>query len=356
MRVKIPHVVRDKDRHDNIRLYFRRDGRKIRLRGPEGSPEFFEDYRRALAGLVVLPNRASTQTSSGRPVTMHELIQAYYRAAAFKTLNKRTQYVRRLILERFCKNNGDGEKPFASLEVANLRVRRDVMADRPEAANGLIKALRQVFAFAMKYELHSQNPAAQVEYLQSSADGIRAWMIEDVDQFKAAHPVGTMARLVLTLALHTGQRKSDLIRLGPRNIRTDNSGTWIHLVQQKNNERNPVRLDLPLQPELKRILEVTQTGDETFIITEFGKPFSEGGFGNRFRRWCDAAGLTGLSVHGLRKTASAFLAEAGCSELEIMAVTGHRTSKEVLRYTRTANQRLRAENAFAKTQLIQKEQ
>ena len=42
------------------------------------------------------------------------------------------------------------------------------------------------------------------------------------------------------------------------------------------------------------------------------------------------------------------LAELGASENEIMAVTGHRTSKEIIRYTRGARQRTLAENAFAR--------
>ncbi|WP_222435323.1 tyrosine-type recombinase/integrase [Puniceibacterium confluentis] len=51
-------------------------------------------------------------------------------------------------------------------------------------------------------------------------------------------------------------------------------------------------------------------------------------------------------LHRLRKAAAARLAELGCSEHEIMAITGHRTSKEVTRYTRAARQKTRAERAL----------
>ena len=46
-----------------------------------------------------------------------------------------------------------------------------------------------------------------------------------------------------------------------------------------------------------------------------------------------------------RKAAAARLAEQGCTEFEIMAITGHRTSKEVTRYTRaeSALKRMTAE-------------
>jgi integrase len=60
------------------------------------------------------------------------------------------------------------------------------------------------------------------------------------------------------------------------------------------------------------------------------------------------------SVHGLRKAAAARLAELGCTEFEIMAITGHQTSKEVTRYTKAASQRTRAEAAFKKMGAEQK--
>ena len=48
----------------------------------------------------------------------------------------------------------------------------------------------------------------------------------------------------------------------------------------------------------------------------------------------------------LVSAAAARLAELGCTEFEIMAITGHTTSKEVTRYTRAASQKTRAESAL----------
>ena len=63
------------------------------------------------------------------------------------------------------------------------------------------------------------------------------------------------------------------------------------------------------------------------------------------RQWCDEAGLPHCSAHGLRKARAAGLASLGAPPHEIMAVTGHRTLKEVERYTLAANQRTLAEAA-----------
>ncbi|HWW36986.1 MAG TPA: tyrosine-type recombinase/integrase [Xanthobacteraceae bacterium] len=56
----------------------------------------------------------------------------------------------------------------------------------------------------------------------------------------------------------------------------------------------------------------------------------------------------GCTVHGLRKAASRRMAEAGCTPHEIAAITGHRTLKEVERYTRAADQARLARQAAAK--------
>jgi integrase len=87
----------------------------------------------------------------------------------------------------------------------------------------------------------------------------------------------------------------------------------------------------------------------TFLLTKHGAPFTAGGFGdNWFRVRCDEAGLLQRSAHGLRKLAATRLANAGCSDRQIMAITGHKTVSEVSRYTKTAEQAKLAEQAIAK--------
>ena len=58
--------------------------------------------------------------------------------------------------------------------------------------------------------------------------------------------------------------------------------------------------------------------------------------GNLTRDWCDGAGLSECSAHGLRKACARRLAEASGTAPEIMAVTGHKTLAEVQRCTETA--------------------
>lgn len=339
MQVRLRYVVEDVDRHGNVRLYYRRKGQpKIRLPEPTGSPEFLAAYRAARAGEA----KTKPQRVGAAPGSTRSLCRGYFSSAAFKRLDPRTQLVRRRTLDRFCEKDGDGEKPFALLQARHIRKRRDEMADRPEAANGLVKALRQLFHYAVEYDLIDRNPAREVDYISTGSDGFHSWSIDEIQKFEATHPIGSKARLALALALYTGQRRSDLVTLGRQHVREGN----LVLTQHKNRNRAPVRLVIPIVPELKRIIDASPCGELTFLVTAFGRPFTSNGFGNRFRKWCDEAGLPHCSAHGLRKATAARLAELGCSELEIMAVTGHRTSKEVTRYTRAASQSIRAASAM----------
>jgi integrase len=103
-----------------------------------------------------------------------------------------------------------------------------------------------------------------------------------------------------------------------------------------------------VHPDLKTVIDATPCDHLTFVTTAHGKSFTPAGFGNRFRDWCDQAGLNHCSAHGLRKAAAARLAERGATAHEIMAITGHRSLEEVERYTRAARQGKLADSGMAK--------
>lgn len=128
------------------------------------------------------------------------------------------------------------------------------------------------------------------------------------------------------------------------NFHTGADARPIRVVQQKTG----ARLLMPMHAKPREAIDATPKDNLTFLITEYGKPFSAAGFGNVFREWCDDAGLKGLSAHGLRKAAARRLAEAGCSASQIASVTGHKTLGEVTRYTAAAVQAQMARDAMNK--------
>ena len=103
-----------------------------------------------------------------------------------------------------------------------------------------------------------------------------------------------------------------------------------------------------MHPELREIIDATPSGHLTFLITELGRPFTAAGFGNWYRDRCNEAGLKHCSFHGLRKAAASRLADVGCDALEIAAITGHASLKEVQRYTETRDRKRAARRAMGK--------
>jgi enterobacteria phage integrase len=78
-----------------------------------------------------------------------------------------------------------------------------------------------------------------------------------------------------------------------------------------------------------------------------GQPMTSQGISQMMREAIKDAGLPAKCVsHGLRKAAIRRLAEAGKSEKQIAAVSGHKTLKEIQRYTEAADQRRLARDAF----------
>jgi site-specific recombinase XerD len=71
-----------------------------------------------------------------------------------------------------------------------------------------------------------------------------------------------------------------------------------------------------------------------FVMTEYGKPMTPAGFGNWFMECAHKAALPrGCTSHGLKKAACRRLAEAGCTPHQMQAISGHKTLREVERYT-----------------------
>jgi integrase len=110
-------------------------------------------------------------------------------------------------------------------------------------------------------------------------------------------------------------------------------------------EKTDAPLMIPMHPNLLQALMVVPRTNLTFLLTEFGKPFTSAGFGNWFRDRCNEAGLPQCSAYGLRKLATTRLANAGCSNQQIKAITGHRSDNALAPYIRARDQATLARDA-----------
>jgi integrase len=361
VKTDLPFTHRDTDRHGNVRVYFRRKvgERKTRLRGKEGSVEFLEAYKAALKASeakAALPESTATPLSKPAvPGSFRWLCVQYLGSEEWARLGAGTKRARRKILEHIWleKIAPDSERivadmPLSRFDAKVVKMLRDRKAKLPGAARERIKVMSPVFAWGMENDIEGVtiNPCRDVKRPASAGDGHHTWTPEEIAQYETRHPIGTKARLALVLLLIFAQRRADATLFGRQHVRSG----WIKYTQHKNREKKPVEVEMPMPAAVQAVIDATPTGDLTFLVNDYGHPFTPAGFGNKMRQWCDEAGLPQCSAHGLRKARAAGLASLGAPPHEIMAVTGHRTLAEVERYTKAYDRRRSAESAFKRSE------
>src|SRR6516165_759499 len=335
--MKLPKYVQAwVDGRDSRAYYYlrRRGFPRVRLPGLPWSPSFMAAYESALAG-----PRTAVGAGRVKPGSVAAVVAEYFDSQSFFTSKSPgTQRMRRGILERFRARYGD--RPFALLPAEWIELLLDEKP--PHAARSWLATLRSLCQFAVKRRYVRTDPTANIKQRAIKGDGFHTVTEEEIAQFEAHYPIGSKARLALALLLYTGQRRSDVVRMGRQHIRDG----VLTVKQQKTG----ITLAIPVHAHLRAVLDATPSEHLTFLVTATGKPYGGNAFSEQFRKWCDAAGLpTRCKPHGLRKAACRRLAEAGCSANEIMAISGHATLKELVRYTKAGDQARLARNAMART-------
>jgi integrase len=266
----------------------------------------------------------------------------YFGSAEFLRLPAPSQANRRRIIEGCLREPLKPKSPdkmalcpLPLLSSAHIRMLRDRRADAPGAANNRLKYLGSMFSWAIENNLVRSNPARDVKPIRYATDGFHSWTPDEVKQFETHHNVGSKPRLALALMLYLGVRRGDVVLLGRQHVRDG----VVRFVPSKTRHRKKHLVEIPLLPELERIIASTPTGDLTFLVTAHGRAFTAAGFGNWFRRRCNEAGLSQCSAHGLRKAAATLAAERGATDRQLMALFGWESSRQATTYTAAADRR-----------------
>lgn len=350
VKLDLPYLSPETDRHGNDRLYVRRNGRRVRIRQKPGTPEFAKAYAAAIEELASPVLRDRRRTASGAPRgTLGWLAAEYFASEEFGSLDPESQRTRRRVIEGCLQepHTDDDPEPMRNCPLQFVTSRkikrlRDLKAGLPGAANNRRKYLSAMFGWAIEAELMKSNPARDVRRKKYATNGFYTWAFSDLTAFENRHPIGTKARLALSLLLYLGVRRGDLVRLGPKNIH----GATIKFTPNKTRYKRVVESEKPVLPILADIIAASPCGQKTFLETDYGAPFSAKGFGNWFRDRCDEAGLPKCTAHGLRKIGATMCAEKGATEHQLMAIFDWSTPQQAAIYTRAASRRHLAAGAM----------
>ena len=276
-----------------------------RLPGKPGTPEFMAAFNAAVA-----------TKRKADPSTLQAILDAYQASPSFTDLSPRTRadYIKQVkkIEMKY------GDFPLSALD--DRRTRSDFMLWRDHLS---IKSRRQadyafavlalILAWARDRGLVTMNPCERAGRVYRAKRVDNVWSPDDERAFLAKTP--EHLRLAFMLALWTGQRQGDLLRLPWAAY----DGSRIRLRQGKTG----ARISIPAGAPLKAMLDETKKRAVTILTTEAGSSWTESGFRASWRTACRRAGISGLTFHDLRGTAVTRLALAGCETPEIATITGH---------------------------------
>lgn len=124
-------------------------------------------------------------------------------------------------------------------------------------------------------------------------------------------------RLAFHLLFYTAQRPVDVLRMRW----SDYDGDIIRLRQQKTGKL----VEVPCHSELQLILEdaKAERSGLTIVGQKNGRPMNRDSLTAKFKRIRRSCGLEHLQARDLRRTAMVLMGEAGATELQIAAVSGH---------------------------------
>lgn len=275
-----------------------------RLSGEPGTPEFIASYNKEI-------ERRKTAPAG----TLFALIAAYKKSSDFTKLSASSKraymaYLR-LIEEEF------GKMPLAAADDKEARGDflswRDSLAMKPRAADYAWQTLVRVLSFGVDRGVLDFNRAAKAGRLYHSDRTESLWTADHISRFMAA--ASSELTLALVLALWTGQRQGDLLRLGWSSYRDGK----VRLRQSKTG----ARVSIPVGGPLKATLDSARRRATTILTNTDGRPWTGDGFRSSWRKACDRAGIDDVTFHDIRGTAVTRLALSGVDVPGIAAITGH---------------------------------
>lgn len=289
-----------------VRLYYYHRATGFPLRGDPGSATFLSDY--AAAEKFLLDRHAGV---------FNGLVRDYSLSPEFGKLADSTRIEYRRMLTKAEATFGD--MPIAALE--DPRVRQEFMSWRAKVAkesgdreaDNRLSIISAMLSWAKENGLVMSNHISGFRRLYHVDRSELIWLPEHIHAFMAVAPIELQRALII--ALHTGQRQGDILRLAWSNY----DGSLISLRQGKSGRR----VEIPCTAALRRMLDGIERGAAVILTTKTGRPWAARYFKAQWEQATKAAGITELHFHDLRGTAITMLAEAGCTTPQIAAITGH---------------------------------
>ncbi|WP_172331034.1 hypothetical protein [Mangrovicoccus sp. HB161399] len=223
-----------------------------------------------------------------------------------------------------------------SLTHQRLRAVHDKYSGTPRKADHFVQVVKLLWNYGNKKLRWSlgENPAEGLDLFETSRpfEPWPEWMVAKLD--KAPEDVRNLARLILG----RGERPGAAVLTRWERF----AGDSMTVIDQKGGET----WEVFCPPSLSDYLATIQKRGTFVLAKNLSEPLGYDAVEKQFRDWRKTMGEAAkpFTLHGLRKLAIVQLAEAGCSEAEIQAIT-NQTPETIAYYRRRANRLLMSRNA-----------
>ena len=315
----------------NVRYYYRPPGCK-----GTPLPDAAPDAPAFLAAYVAAASGAAKATATDATGTIGAGIVAFKRSDRYLGWRASTRASWGLILTDIRLRYGSGT--IATL--TSRHIRQDLAPLAPHPANNRLKVWRALCKWWAEAGLADTDAARDVRPRETpSSDGHTPWSRADFAAFRAHWPVGTAQRLAFEVMYRTCAAIGDACALGPGNLR----GEWLVYRRAKTGAEAvvPMTAAAPAWFEhddhLQAALDARRGQHMLWLTTASGGPRSPKAAAQWFSTAARAAGLTGLTAHGIRKGRAAIFRENGATAAQRMAILAHETERQAAHYSKAAD-------------------
>jgi integrase len=291
-----------------------------------------------------MPSDANERTKPVRVTdnSFYALVRVFKESAKFKGLAKASQDLWGRELDFACRPNCLGAVPLDVIRPALIQGYLDGWDDKPGKQAAALAAFKALDRWAVVRDLLPRSITLGIETGKPEGGHV-PWTDAQV-ALAERHVRPDLARAI-TLGANTGQRISDLVRMGPTDIETYRGIDGINVRQKKTGRQ----VWVPILAPLAAVMKTWERRPGPFLLRTNGKPWASSHLTDRldYEKKTNPAiaeiAKAGLVMHGLRGHACVRLRRAGCTAMQIADMIGMSVAM-VERYCRFSVQ---MENAVA---------
>lgn len=200
---------------------------------------------------------------------------------------------------------------------------------QPATVNRDLACLRHMFNKAIQWGYLSSSPMKGIKLLKEPPGRLRFLSKEEVFRLLEILPEGT--RIIVTFALNTGMRKSEILNLAWKD--TDLKNRLVIVEKTKTNERRII----PMNDIVSNLLlKLSKSKKAEYVFSDEIKS----NLRKSFEAGLKKAEIKDFRFHDLRHTFASHLVMAGASLKVVQQLLGHKDIKMTMRYSHLSQEHL----------------